>query len=152
MLLKSLQRLRARNVLPSVGTRSEVLVSRMRSPTVRQKYLSCLSSSLRFQSTTTDASRQTRPFDKVLVANRGEIVERVMRTCRELDIATVAVHSTADSKARFVQLADETICIGPAAASDSYLNVEAVLGAMEQSGAQAIHPGKQLVILSLRET
>jgi hypothetical protein len=151
MLLKSLQRLGARNVLPSLGTRSQVL-SRMRTRTVRHEYLYCLSSSLRFQSTTADASRQgTRPFDKILVANRGEIVERVMRTCRQLDIATVAVHSTADSKARFVQLADETICIGPAAASDSYLNVEAVLGAMEQSGAQAIHPGKQLVILSLRD-
>lgn len=99
----------------------------------------------RFQSTaveTKDQHQQERPFDKVLIANRGEIVERVIRTCRELDIATVAVHSTADSKARFVQLADESICIGTAAATDSYLNVDAVLGAVEESGAQAVHPGE----------
>ena len=84
----------------------------------------------------------TRPFDKVLIANRGEIVERVVRTCRAMEIATVAVHSTADAKARFVQQADERICLGPAAASESYLDVPAVLQAVQDTGAQAVHPGK----------
>jgi len=82
-----------------------------------------------------------RPFDKVLIANRGEIVERVMRTCQALDIATVAVHSTVDAKSRFVRMADEAYCIGPASASESYLNTAAVLEAIETSGAQAVHPG-----------
>ena len=83
-----------------------------------------------------------KPFDKVLIANRGEIVERVIRTCKDLGIATVAVHSTADTKARFVELADERVCLGPAAASESYLNVNAVLNAVRETGAQAVHPGK----------
>ena len=83
-----------------------------------------------------------KPFDKVLIANRGEIVERVIRTCKDLGIATVAVHSTADTKARFVELADERVCLGPAAAGESYLNVNAVLNAVRETGAQAVHPGK----------
>jgi len=82
-----------------------------------------------------------KPFEKVLIANRGEIVERVIRTCRELEIKTVAVHSTADSKARFVGMADERVCLGPAAANKSYLDVNAVMNAMKTTGAQALHPG-----------
>jgi acetyl/propionyl-CoA carboxylase alpha subunit len=88
------------------------------------------------------ATDRRRPFDKVLIANRGEIVERVIRTCRQMDVRTVAVHSSADAKARFVWLADERVCLGPAAASESYLSVDAVLRAIQQTGAQAVHPGK----------
>ncbi len=78
---------------------------------------------------------------KVLIANRGEIALRVLRACKELDIGTVAVHSTADSKAMHVKLADESVCIGPPAARDSYLNIPALLSACEITGADAIHPG-----------
>ncbi|MEM1379347.1 MAG: acetyl-CoA carboxylase biotin carboxylase subunit [Pseudomonadota bacterium] len=80
-------------------------------------------------------------FKKVLIANRGEIAMRVHRACRELGIPTVAVHSTADSKAMHVRLADESVCIGPAQAKDSYLNIAAILSAAEITGADAIHPG-----------
>ncbi|MBI6628642.1 acetyl-CoA carboxylase biotin carboxylase subunit [Pontibaca salina] len=80
-------------------------------------------------------------FDKILIANRGEIALRVIRACREMGIASVAVHSTADSDAMHVRMADESICIGPAAASASYLSVPAIMAACEISGAQAIHPG-----------
>ncbi|MEE4210376.1 MAG: acetyl-CoA carboxylase biotin carboxylase subunit [Parvularcula sp.] len=80
-------------------------------------------------------------FKKVLIANRGEIAMRVHRACRELGIATVAVHSTADSKAMHVRLADESVCIGPPQAKDSYLNIAAILTAAEITGADAIHPG-----------
>ncbi|MEL6297675.1 MAG: acetyl-CoA carboxylase biotin carboxylase subunit [Pseudomonadota bacterium] len=80
-------------------------------------------------------------FDKVLIANRGEIALRVQRACRELGIATVAVHSTADADAMHVRLADESVCIGPAPASESYLNIPRLLAACEITGADAIHPG-----------
>jgi len=80
-------------------------------------------------------------FDKILIANRGEIALRVLRACRELGIQTVAVHSTADRAAMHVRLADESVCIGPPAAKDSYLNVPAIIAAAEVTGAQAIHPG-----------
>ncbi|RFB80573.1 acetyl-CoA carboxylase biotin carboxylase subunit [Methylovirgula sp. 4M-Z18] len=80
-------------------------------------------------------------FDKILIANRGEIALRVLRAAKELGIATVAVHSTADSDAMHVRLADESVCIGPPAARDSYLNVPALLAACEITGADAIHPG-----------
>jgi acetyl-CoA carboxylase biotin carboxylase subunit len=80
-------------------------------------------------------------FDKILIANRGEIALRVLRACKELGIATVAVHSTADEDAMHVRLADESVCIGPPAAKDSYLNIPALLSACEITGADAVHPG-----------
>jgi acetyl-CoA carboxylase biotin carboxylase subunit len=80
-------------------------------------------------------------FNKVLIANRGEIALRIQRACRELGLKTVAVHSEADADARYVRLADEALCIGPAAPGQSYLNRAAILFAAHVSGAQAIHPG-----------
>ena len=80
-------------------------------------------------------------FDKVLIANRGEIALRVQRACKELGIATVAVHSTADADAMHVKLADESVCIGPPPAAESYLNIPRLLAACEITGADAIHPG-----------
>ncbi|TVP71453.1 MAG: acetyl-CoA carboxylase biotin carboxylase subunit [Rhodobacteraceae bacterium] len=80
-------------------------------------------------------------FKKILIANRGEIALRVIRACREMGIASVAVHSTADSDAMHVRMADEAICIGPASSSQSYLHVPAIISACEISGAEAIHPG-----------
>src|SRR5918993_1157386 len=78
---------------------------------------------------------------KVLIANRGEIALRIHRACHEMGIKTVAVHSTADSDAMHVRLADEAICIGPPPAADSYLNIPAIISAAEISHADAIHPG-----------
>ncbi len=80
-------------------------------------------------------------FDKILIANRGEIALRVLRACRELGIQTVAVHSTADAEAMHVRLADESVCIGPPPARDSYLNIPAIVAACEITGAEAVHPG-----------
>ncbi|MDR3527850.1 MAG: acetyl-CoA carboxylase biotin carboxylase subunit [Rhizomicrobium sp.] len=80
-------------------------------------------------------------FDKILIANRGEIALRIHRACKEMGIATVAVHSTADSDAMHVRLADESVCIGPPASAQSYLNIPALIAAAEITGAQAIHPG-----------
>ena len=80
-------------------------------------------------------------FEKVLIANRGEIALRIQRACKELGIATVAVHSTADADAMHVKLADESVCIGPPQASESYLNIPRLLAACEITGADAIHPG-----------
>src|SRR5881398_2179990 len=80
-------------------------------------------------------------FDKILIANRGEIALRILRACKELGIATVAVHSTADADAMHVRLADESVCIGPPPSKDSYLNVTALLSACEITGANAVHPG-----------
>ena len=80
-------------------------------------------------------------FHKILIANRGEIALRIQRACRELGIPTVAVHSTADATAMNVRLADESVCIGPPSARDSYLNIPAILSAAAITGADAIHPG-----------
>jgi acetyl-CoA carboxylase, biotin carboxylase subunit len=80
-------------------------------------------------------------FDKILIANRGEIALRVLRACQELGIPTVAVHSTADANAMHVRLADESVCIGPPPAKDSYLNIPSLLAACEITGADAVHPG-----------
>ncbi len=80
-------------------------------------------------------------FDKILIANRGEIALRVHRACKEMGISTVAVHSEADASAMHVRLADESVCIGPASAAKSYLNIPSIIAAAEITGAQAIHPG-----------
>jgi acetyl-CoA carboxylase biotin carboxylase subunit len=80
-------------------------------------------------------------FDKILIANRGEIALRIERACKELGIATVAVHSTADADAMHVRLADESVCIGAPAAKDSYLNIPHIVSACEITGADAVHPG-----------
>ena len=80
-------------------------------------------------------------FDKILIANRGEIALRVIRACQEMGIQTVAVHSTADSDAMHVRMADESVCVGPPSGLESYLSMPAILAACEISGAQAIHPG-----------
>jgi acetyl-CoA carboxylase biotin carboxylase subunit len=80
-------------------------------------------------------------FEKILIANRGEIALRIQRACRELGIKTVAVHSEADREAKYVKLADESVCIGPAPSSQSYLNVPAIIAAAEVTDAEAIHPG-----------
>jgi acetyl-CoA carboxylase biotin carboxylase subunit len=80
-------------------------------------------------------------FEKILIANRGEIALRVHRACKEMGIATVAVHSQADAAAMHVRLADESVCIGPASAAKSYLNIPSIIAAAELTGAQAIHPG-----------
>jgi len=80
-------------------------------------------------------------FQKVLIANRGEIALRILRACRELGIPTVAVHSTADSNAMHVRFADESVCIGPPPAKDSYLNIPSIMAACEITGADAVHPG-----------
>src|SRR5438046_7130260 len=80
-------------------------------------------------------------FEKILIANRGEIALRVIRACKEMGMSTVAMHSTADSEAMHVKLADESVCVGPPAAAQSYLNIPATISACEITGAEAIHPG-----------
>ncbi|MGH8751358.1 MAG: acetyl-CoA carboxylase biotin carboxylase subunit [Burkholderiales bacterium] len=80
-------------------------------------------------------------FEKILIANRGEIALRVQRACREMGIKTVAVHSEADAEAKYVKLADESVCIGPAPSAQSYLNIPAIISAAEVTDAEAIHPG-----------
>jgi acetyl-CoA carboxylase biotin carboxylase subunit len=80
-------------------------------------------------------------FEKILIANRGEIALRILRACREMGIQTVAVHSTADRAAKHVRLADESVCIGPPSSKHSYLNIPAIISAAEVTGVQAVHPG-----------
>ncbi len=84
-------------------------------------------------------------FDKILIANRGEIALRIHRACREMGIQTVAVHSTVDADAMHVRLADESVCIGPAPVRESYLNMHEVLSAAIITNAEAIHPGYGLL-------
>lgn len=86
-------------------------------------------------------SETPKMFEKILIANRGEIALRIQRTCREMGIKTVAIHSEADADAKYVKLADESVCIGPAPSSLSYLNIPAIISAAEVTDAQAIHPG-----------
>ena len=80
-------------------------------------------------------------FEKILIANRGEIALRIQRACREMGIKTVAVHSEADAEAKYVKLADESVCIGPAPSDKSYLNIPAIISAAEVTDSEAIHPG-----------
>src|SRR4030088_2028888 len=80
-------------------------------------------------------------FEKILIANRGEIALRIQRACRGMGIRTVVVHSEADTEAKYVKLADESVCIGPPPASASYLNIPAIISAAEVTDAEAIHPG-----------
>jgi acetyl-CoA carboxylase biotin carboxylase subunit len=80
-------------------------------------------------------------FGKILIANRGEIALRIQRACREMGIKTVAVHSQVDADAKYVKLADESVCIGPAPSAQSYLNIPAIISAAEVTDAEAIHPG-----------
>ena len=80
-------------------------------------------------------------FEKILIANRGEIALRIQRACREMGIKTVAVHSEADANAKYVKLADESVCIGPPPSALSYLNIPAIISAAEVTDAEAIHPG-----------
>uniref|UniRef100_A0A8C2I575 Propionyl-CoA carboxylase alpha chain, mitochondrial n=2 Tax=Cyprinus carpio TaxID=7962 RepID=A0A8C2I575_CYPCA len=90
-------------------------------------------------STVYDPNEKT--FDKILIANRGEIACRVIKTCKKMGIKTVAVHSDVDSSAVHVKMADEAVCVGPAPTSKSYLNMDAIMNAVKQTGAQAVHPG-----------
>ncbi|NDA55499.1 MAG: ATP-grasp domain-containing protein, partial [Betaproteobacteria bacterium] len=80
-------------------------------------------------------------FEKILIANRGEIALRIQRACREMGIRTVVVHSEADTEAMYVKLADESVCIGPPPSRESYLNIPAIISAAEVTDAEAIHPG-----------
>ncbi|MGO3058751.1 MAG: biotin carboxylase N-terminal domain-containing protein, partial [Halomonas sp.] len=91
--------------------------------------------------TSSESNLRNTPFDTLLIANRGEIACRVMRTARLMGLKTVAVYSDADANARHVREADEAIRIGPAAARESYLNIEAVIDAAKRTGSGAIHPG-----------
>src|SRR6478609_5931655 len=99
------------------------------------------SSASRLSLSSNARSRLAAMFDKVLIANRGEIALRVLRACKEVGIATVAVHSTADADAMHVRLADESVCLGPPPAAESYLNMPRLLAACEITGADAVHPG-----------
>ena len=81
------------------------------------------------------------PFNKILIANRGEIAVRIMRTCREMGIRTVAIYSSADKDSMHVQYADEAICVGPARKSESYLSLPNIISAADITGTDAIHPG-----------
>jgi propionyl-CoA carboxylase alpha chain len=97
----------------------------------------------RFQSTATTAANLEvpKPFDRILIANRGEIAQRIIRTCNALNIETVAVYSTADAQSPYVNMATTSVCIGPPPANQSYLQSETILQAAHTTGAQAIHPG-----------
>ena len=90
-----------------------------------------------------------RPFDKVLIANRGEIACRVVKTCKRLGIKTVAVYSEADATAKHVEVADEAVCIGPPPSNQSYLVMDRIIDACLQTGAQAVHPGYDFTTLFL---
>jgi acetyl-CoA carboxylase biotin carboxylase subunit len=80
-------------------------------------------------------------FNKILIANRGEIALRIIRTCKEMGIKTVAVYSTADKESLHVRFADEAVCIGPPASKDSYLNIPRIMAAVEITNVDAVHPG-----------
>ena len=90
---------------------------------------------------TSPACHDVKPIKKILVANRGEIARRVIRTCKDMGVKTVAVYSDADLNSMFVKEADEAYRIGPAASSESYLKMDTILDVVKASGAQAVHPG-----------
>lgn len=98
---------------------------------------SCFQSSKYFNS----SSSSDPPFSKILIANRGEIACRIIRTCRKMGIKTVAIHSEADANGLFVDMADEAVCVGPAASAQSYLQIERIVDAVKLTGAEAVHPG-----------
>ncbi|XP_039193690.1 propionyl-CoA carboxylase alpha chain, mitochondrial isoform X1 [Crotalus tigris] len=102
-------------------------------------YRWCLITSRGFHSTVYNPNEKT--FDKILIANRGEIVCRVIKTCKKMGIKTVAIHSDVDSNAVHVKMADEAVCVGPAPTSKSYLNMDAIMEAIKKTQAQAVHPG-----------
>ena len=87
------------------------------------------------------SASKKKPFDKILIANRGEIACRVAKTARKMGIKTVAVYSEADARAVHVKMCDEAVCVGPAASTESYLNIDNIIAAMKSTGAQAVHPG-----------
>ncbi|XP_023998808.2 uncharacterized protein [Salvelinus sp. IW2-2015] len=99
----------------------------------------CVASSRVQYSTVYDSNEKT--FDKILIANRGEIACRVMKTCKKMGIKTVAVHSDVDASAVHVKMADEAVCVGPAPTNKSYLNMDAIMDAIRKTGSQAVHPG-----------
>ena len=105
---------------------------------------------LRAPSSPIVAKNPNQLFDKILIANRGEIALRIQRACRELGIKTVVVHSEADRDAKYVRLADESVCIGPPPSAQSYLNMPAIIAAAEVTDAQAIHPGLRLPVRERR--
>ena len=92
-------------------------------------------------STQVDKADKKPPFEKILIANRGEIACRVAKTARKMGIKTVAIYSVPDARALHVQMCDEAYCVGPAASTESYLNIEKIIEIMKLSGAQAVHPG-----------
>ena len=92
-------------------------------------------------STNLSEPASTRVIRSVLIANRGEIALRILRACRELGVKTVAVHSEADADAKYVRLADESVCIGPPPSKESYLSIDKIIAACKQTGAEAVHPG-----------
>ena len=107
-------------------------------PKTFKRQLSAAAASI---NTTDDNNNDHPPFQKILIANRGEITLRIIRTARKLGIQTVAIYSTADSKSLHVQMADEAVCIGPPASSDSYLDIDKVCDAIQLTGAEGVHPG-----------
>ncbi|KAK0152592.1 Propionyl-CoA carboxylase alpha chain, mitochondrial [Merluccius polli] len=119
---------------PSLGR----LLAAVKNASLHSRWQAVSSSSARY-STVQDPQEKT--FDKILIANRGEIACRVMKTCRMMGIQTVAVHSDVDASAVHVKMADEAVCVGPAPTSKSYLNMDAIMEAVRSTGAQAVHPG-----------
>lgn len=128
---------RQRPFLATTSKATSYLANYVIRPVFAANAVSFLSIQNRFQSTTT----QPKLFDKILIANRGEIACRVMRTCKRLGIKTVAIYSTADAQSLHVQLADEVYCVGPPPTNQSYLLIDKVMDAIKTSGAQAVHPG-----------
>ena len=141
--------LRSRNKIPSSATRSLGSIHTTIAPFTSSAKLIARPRVASFSTASIEndepvdlhISTSSQSFDKILIANRGEIARRIIRTCKSLGIKTVAIYSTADSKSLHVQEADEAVCVGPASSSDSYLSVPNIMKAIEQTNANAIHPG-----------